>query len=153
MSFRSTLPMMCAVALAAAMSGCITVPQPAPRASPERDAAAKTFQAPTEGKANLYVFRDEWRGGDIAAIVYLDGNLLGMTTHKTYLHAQVGPGIHKIVSKLDDSSEVEVKAEAGRTYFVWQEIKGSFSHGTVLHVVDEQRGRPGVSSCELVGQP
>ena len=124
-----------------------------PRASLDRDAAAKRFEAPPPGKANLYVFRDEMYGGNWGATLLLDDRLLGDTTHHTFLLTQVEPGQHRLLSKAENDADLAFTAEAGKNHFVWQEMKmGAFRARATLHVVDEQRGRTGVRACELVQQ-
>ncbi len=134
----------------ALLTGCASVP----RASRDRDAAAKQFEAPPPGKANLYVFRDETFGGNWGATVLLDNRLIGETTHHTFILTQVNPGEHVLVSKAENDANLTFVAEAGKTHFVWQEMKmGMWSARATLHMVDEQRGRVGVQACELVRSP
>jgi hypothetical protein len=135
------------MALAAlTLAGCATPPT----ATPDLDAAAKTFAVPP-GKANIYLFRDEVLGGAIAMDVYLNGKLMGQTGPTTYFKFEVLPGRYSILSKAENDSSIDVQAEAGRNYFVWQEVKmGMLYARNLLQQVDEQRGRAGVAQCKLI---
>jgi hypothetical protein len=132
-----------AVALA---SGCASVQM----ASPEQDAAAKSFAVKPD-KANIYVYRNENFGAAMKMPVALDGKLAGDTAAKTYLMLEVAPGAHTVVSKTENDSAVTLNAVAGRNYFLWQEVKmGMMGARSNLQVVDEATGRAGVAECKLV---
>ena len=129
-----------------AISGCASVPM----ASPEADAAAKTYKVdPT--KANLYIYRNENFGAAIKMPVLVDNVLVGDTAAKTYIFKQIDPGPHVITSKTENDATLNVDTKAGENYFVWQEVKmGAFAARSKLHVVDEATGKAGVAECKLV---
>jgi hypothetical protein len=128
-------------------SGCASVQM----ASPEQDTAAKSF-AVKPGMANIYVYRNETFGAALKMPVALDGRLIGDTASKTYLLLQVPPGPHTVLSKTENDSTVQVNADAGHNYFVWQEVKmGMFAARSELHLVDEATGKTGVVECNLAG--
>ncbi|HZO04572.1 MAG TPA: DUF2846 domain-containing protein [Burkholderiales bacterium] len=139
---RVAVTALAAVVLA---SGCASV-QMAPE---QADTAAKSY-AVSPGTANIYVYRNEQMGAAIKMPVVLNGKLVGDTGAKTYLLLQVPPGPHVIVSKTENDSLIAVSAEAGRNYFVWQEVKmGVMSPRSLLHLVDEATGKAGVAECKL----
>lgn len=126
--------------------GCASVPM----ANIERDNAAKTF-APQADKANIYVYRNETFGAAIKMPVVLDGRLVGDTASKTYFLFVVPPGEHKLITKAENDSILPLMVEAGRNYFVWQEIKtGLWAARAKLQLVDESTGRKGVEECKLI---
>jgi len=131
------------------VAGCATVPM----APPEADARAKTF-AVEPGKANIYVYRNEFIGAGIPMTVALNGKVMGQTGPKTYFFWQVDPGRYEIQSIAENTSTVALDAQAGRSYFVWQEVKaGLWMARSALQVVDEATGRKGVQECKLIQSP
>jgi hypothetical protein len=141
----SRLVAVTALAAVVLASGCASV-QMAP---PEADTAAKSY-AVKPGTANIYVYRNEQMGAAIKMPVALNGKLVGDTGAMTYLLLQVPPGRHELVSKTENDATIAVNAEAGRNYFVWQEVKmGVMSARSLLHIVDEAKGKAGVAECKL----
>lgn len=138
-----------AVVVATILStGCASVQM----ASPEKDVAAKTF-AVNPDKANIYVYRNETMGAAVKMPVALNGKLVGDTASKTYMRLEVPPGSHTLVSKTENDSVLSVKAEAGKNYFVWQEVKmGMFAARSALQLVDDTTGKTGVQECKLIEQ-
>ena len=132
-----------AILLAALVSGCVSVPM----ASPEQDAAARSF-AVRPGKANIYVYRNEIFGTALRLPVALDGKLVGDTAINTFLVLEVSPGSHTIQSKTENGATVTINAVAGQSYYVWQEVK--MGARAALHHVDEATGRAAVNECKLV---
>ena len=127
-------------------SGCASVPM----ASKEADMAAKQFK-PTEGKSNIYIYRNESFGAAAKMTVVVDGKLAGSTAAKTYMVESVNPGQHTIISKSEDDSTLNLTTEANKNYFVWQEVKmGMWSARSQLHFVNEEQGMEGVNECELI---
>ena len=129
-----------------AFTGCATVPM----ANVEKDDIAKSFSIP-EGKANIYLYRNEVFGAAIKLPVVLDDKIVGDTAAKTYMLLQVTPGLHTIISKSEKDSELLITVEEGKNYFVWQEVKmGLWTARSKLHLVDESTGKAGVSECKLI---
>jgi hypothetical protein len=127
-------------------TGCATVPM----ANVEKDDLAKSFSI-TEGKANIYLYRNEIFGAAIKLPVVLDDKIVGDTAAKTYILLKVNPGLHTIISKAEKDSELLITVEEGKNYFVWQEVKmGLWTARSKLHLVDEATGKDGVSECKLI---
>jgi len=127
------------------LAGCASVPM----ASPDLDAAAKRFEAPTD-KAAIYVFRDETMGAAITMSVFLDEKLVGKTGAKTYYRIEGAPGSHTLRGDAENDSVLQLDARAGQTYFVWQEVKmGVMIARNKLQIVDASRGQAGVRKCKL----
>ena len=136
-----------AVLLATAMlAGCASVPM----ASPQADAQAKTF-AVKKDKASIYVYRNETFGAAIAMPVSLDNKLVGRTAAHTYFLLEVEPGTHEITSLTENTASVKLNAEAGKAYYVWQEVKmGMFQPRSDLKQVEEAAGQKGVNECKRI---
>lgn len=128
------------------LGGCASVPM----ASLEQDQAAKSFK-PDESKSKIYVYRNENFGAAIKMPVLINDKLVGDTAAKTFLVEEVDPGKHLIVSKTENDAMLEIQAEAGQIYYVWQEVKmGAFSARSKLHLMDESEGQAGVRQCKLI---
>jgi hypothetical protein len=128
------------------LAGCASVP----KASPERDRSAKQFAAPQNGKAALYVFRNESFGAAIKMSLLLDGKIVGDTAAKTFHWVEIDPGKHTLIGKAENESTLDFDAAPGQKVFVWQEVKlGILSARNKLQLVDDDKGRSGVGECEL----
>ena len=118
-------------------------------ASLNMDNEAKTFQAPANA-ARIYVYRNESMGGAIPLTISLDGKTLGQTGPKTYFMVDVSPGQHQIDSYAENVSSLNLDTQAGKIYYVWQEIKmGMWSARSALHEVPEAQGQKGVMECKM----
>jgi hypothetical protein len=135
------------IATIAISGGCASVPM----AAANDDAKAKSFVAPTDGRANLYVYRNETLGAAIKMPLLLDNMSIGDTAAHTYAFRQLTPGKHLLVSKTEKDVSLEIDAEAGKNYFVWQEVKmGVFAARSALHAVDDKTGEDAVKDCKLI---
>jgi len=120
-------------------------------ATGDADAKAKTFVSPPSGQANIYVYRNETFGAAIKMPLLLDNQSIGDTGAHTFAFRQVAPGKHTIVSKTENDPSLDIDAQAGKTYYVWQEVKmGAFAARSALHLVDEEKGEAGVKECKLI---
>ena len=119
-------------------------------AAPDEDSAAKTFNV-TDGKSNIYIFRNEDVILNTDVSIEIDGRPIGSTGAKTFILATVSPGRHRIVSRGENTEQLEVETAAGRNYFVWLEIRiGVVTNHGHLHLVDEEAGRKGVMESRLI---
>ncbi|MFQ1893604.1 DUF2846 domain-containing protein [Aeromonas veronii] len=103
---------------AALLSGCASVPM----ADATADAQAKQFVAPKDA-ANLYIYRNETFGTAVKMPVLVDGVAVGDTVAHSYILKQVTPGSHTITSKSENDATLTLSTEAGKNYYVWQEVK------------------------------
>lgn len=118
-------------------------------ASLDADREAKTFSTEA-GKAHIYLYRHETYGAAIRMPVSLDGRIAGDTGPKTYFLWRVSPGKHEIASHTENTATLTIDAEAGRNYYVWQEVKmGMWAARSQLHEVDAERGQKDVNQCKL----
>jgi hypothetical protein len=136
-----------ALGATAILAGCASVPM----ASADADAKAKTFIAPANGQATVYIYRNETMGSAIKMPLLLDNMSIGDTGPHTYALREVSPGTHTIVSKTEKDVSLDIDAESGRTYYIWQEVKmGAFAARSALHLVDEKTGQNAVKECKLI---
>ncbi len=136
------------------LSGCASVtPTSLPLALGDKDAEAKQFTAVAD-KAVLYVYRDEFKGSQWQIPVAINGKYLGKTGGYTYFRIALEPGQYVIESNAENNSQLPVIMEAGKTYYVWQEIKTGFTAiRTELQLVDERTGQEGVKKSRLLQVP
>ena len=139
--------MMSAALLSAALlSGCASVPM----ADATADAQAKQFVAPKDA-ANLYIYRNETFGTAVKMPVLVDGVAVGDTVAHSYILKQVIPGSHTITSKSENDATLTLSTEAGKNYYVWQEVKmGLLMARSKLSQVSEEEGKQGVMESKLV---
>ncbi|MGF6198264.1 DUF2846 domain-containing protein [Pseudomonas laurylsulfatiphila] len=134
------------LALTALTGGCASVKM----ADESQDAQAKTFQVAPD-KAHIYVYRNESMGAGVKMPVALNGKPVGQTVAKSYLMLSVPAGQQTLVSSAENDSELKLTAEAGKNYFVWQEVKVGFIKArNSLQLVDDQTGRAGVAESKLI---
>jgi hypothetical protein len=143
MERRTVLYSLFALVPALLIAGCATVPM----ASLDDDARAKSFTVPS-GKANIYVYRNETFGGAIPMTVSFNGRVVGQSGPQTFFLIEADPGTHEISSITENTSTIKLNAEAGRAYYIWQEVKmGFWMARSLLQQVDEATGRKGVAEC------
>jgi hypothetical protein len=128
------------------LTGCASVKI----ANQSEDAKAKTF-ATNPQQATLYIYRNEFMGAAIRMSVELNGREIGKTGSKTYFAVGVAPGKHTLTSKAENDSSLEIMTEAGRNYYIWQEVKmGLLSARSKLQLVAEAQGQAGVRESSLL---
>ncbi|HTL68376.1 MAG TPA: DUF2846 domain-containing protein [Lacunisphaera sp.] len=127
-------------------SGCASVPM----ATTDKDAKSKEFQ-PLPDRASLYIYRNENFGAAIPMTVSVNKRTLGQTAAKTYFHVTVPPGRYTVESITENVSSVNLSLDAGKNYFVWQEVKmGMWSARSALQLVDDAKGRAGVLQSKQI---
>lgn len=135
-----------AIVIACLVSGCASVNKAGRDASEQ----AKTF-SPITDKAVVYIYRDEILGSAIKLHVSVDGIAVGDTGPKSFLQLALPPGPHTITSRGEKISSLSLDTQAGKTYYVWQEVKmGMWSANSMLHQVDTDKGQDGVRECALL---
>jgi len=140
--------MLCSAALGLVLlTGCASVPME----SPEKDQALKTFAAPPQNQAGLYIFRDSSLGGSLKKTVKIDGQTIGETAPHTYFYRLITPGHHVLATESEfGENTLDLDAKAGQNYYVRQSIKlGVFVGGAKLTLVPESEGKEGVRDSKL----
>jgi hypothetical protein len=126
------------------VAGCASVPM----ASMDDDATAKSFVV-ASNKSAIYLYRNESLGAAIPMTVTLNGKVAGQSAAKTYFVWIVDPGTHELSSVAENTSVLKLNTEAGKAYFVWQEVKmGMWMARTLLQQVDDATGRRAVAECK-----
>jgi hypothetical protein len=139
----------------AVVLGCQTARIPTPKASPQADAdadaAAKQF-VPAEGKANLYVARNQesFYNGE-PFMVAVDGKLVGYLAPGMFFLVPVDPGQHQVsASSLAGFDKVEGAIKADKDYFY--AISKSSSNGgrpSIGIVLFDAMGKMAVRQSDL----
>lgn len=129
----------------AALAACSSV---AYRSAADDGEAKRFVVAP--GKSAIYVVRpDAVRKLPLA--VALNDKLTARTGPCSYLLWEVDPGAHELLAYGENISQLALKTEAGKAYFVRQDVGGGlWSPRTKLVAIDEAAGRKAVSDCRLV---
>lgn len=130
------------------LSACAAVPP----ASVEQTMFAKSFPAPSAGKAAVYIFRDSFLGAGLKKDVWINGYCVGETAAHTFFHVEVpGNATHHIATESEFSPNVlQLYMYAGQRYFIRQYIKmGVFVGGANLELVDENTGRAAIMPLQL----
>jgi hypothetical protein len=129
-------------------AGCASVPME----STERSNSLKSFNPPQDGNAALYIYRSGVLGGALKKDVWLDGKCVGETAPDIFFYEEVEGGKpHKVSTESEFSpNDMDIYAEAGKTYFIEQYLKmGLFVGGADLKLVDETTGKAAVSGLKL----
>lgn len=139
------------VAIAAIVTGCAAT---VPMANPMQDAASKSFAAPPEGMAGVYIYRDSGYAGGVVKRISIDGKVIGSIAPYTYFHSELTPGRHTIATQAEfGDNELQLDAEAGRNYFFLQYMKfGTFVASANIELVSEETGKKGVLLCKEAAQ-
>lgn len=129
-------------------SGCASVSMADKTASD----AKKTFAAPSEGKAGVYIFRDSVIGAALKKDIWIDGQCVGESAPNVFFHTEVeGNKQHTLITESQFSpNQLEIFFEAGKNYFVRQYIKlGVLVGGANFEQVDEAQGKAAVAKLDL----
>ncbi|KNY39307.1 hypothetical protein AKG94_24715 [Vibrio harveyi] len=136
-------------ALLLGLSGCTSVPKVDSAISNQ----AKTFEAPKDGKAGIYIYRqDTMVGAALKKFVYVDGECIGETAPGVFFYHEVKGNEEHIVSTESEFSEnhLTILTEEGRNYFINQYIKmGVFVGGAGVELVDEEMGKAEVLKVDM----
>jgi hypothetical protein len=136
---------LCLLVAAFLIPACASIPM----GSQQEDLVAKAFVA-RPGKAAIYVYRSETLGFAAPIMVAVDGRPVGKTLGQTYLVLELEPGEHEIASIAEDMATVRVMAQAGKSYYIWQEVKvGMWKVRSRLQEVGESQGQSGVAECAI----
>ena len=138
------------VTLAATLliSGCASVEM----ASKAESAKAKEFNAPSQGNAGVYIYRDSFVGKALKKDVWIDGKCIGESAPDVFFYTEVEGGKnHKVDTESEFSpNTLELMFEAGKKYFIRQFIKmGVFVGGAGLEQVPDEQGKKDVAKLEL----
>lgn len=129
-------------------SGCASVQM----ASKTDTAKAKEFNAPSNGNAGVYIYRNSFVGKALKKDLWIDGKCIGESAPDVFLYTEVEGGKPR---KIDTESEfspntLELMLETGKNYFIRQYIKmGVFIGGAGVEQVTEEQGKADVLKLEM----
>jgi hypothetical protein len=141
-----SLRSMMLIATLAVLTGCASVPM-APK---EKDAASKTFSAPSPNMAGVYIYRTNTiAGAALSKRLSVDGVAIGSSAKGIYFHLEVKPCEHTLATQSEfGDNTLKFTAEAGKNYFFRQYIKmGVFIGGSGIQAVSEEEGKQNVLQC------
>lgn len=129
------------------LASCASIP----KASIEETDKAKQFQ-PIADKSVVYVYRNEMLGGAVRMDVVFDNIFLGDMRGESFMRVVAKPGNHIISSRAENTSQINVKTEKGKIYYVWLEAKmGLMYAGSALHQIDDaESAQKAIRGCDLV---
>ena len=108
------------------------------------------FMNPPEGKSLVYIVRPSVIGFAINFTVTCDDITIGKTKGKNFLYAILNPGPHVFVSKGENSSELHLILEVGKTYFIEQKVRmGLLYARNKIQLINEKEGRNKLDKCNL----
>jgi len=145
---KSKLVLLASVLSVALFSGCSTVPLEPKEVANQ----AKSFNAPSEGNAGLYVYRDSFVGQALKKDVFIDDKCLGEAANGVFFYQSVeGDKEHKVSTESEFSAnEISLKTNSGKNYYVRQYRKmGVFVGGAGVEVVDEKEAQKVISKLDM----
>lgn len=131
------------------LSGCASVPME----SEEASNAAKQFNPPSQGKAGVYVYREDTHlGAALKKSVWIDKECIGETAKGVFFYHEVdGDKEHTISTESEFSpNDLVVTLKSGMHYFFQQFIKmGVFVGGAGLEQKDEETGKKELANLKM----
>jgi hypothetical protein len=101
-------------------------------------------------KALIYVLRTTILGMKIHSKLAVDGEWKGVNRGKTYFFFTVEPGERYFCSESENQDYLKLNVEAGKTYFLKQEVKfGTWKARTKLVQMTEEEGRESLKKLNL----
>ncbi|WP_245213613.1 DUF2846 domain-containing protein [Rhodoferax sp. AJA081-3] len=144
MNFRVPLVLLATVV----MTGCASVSMESKDAS----SAAKRFGPPSEGNAQIYVFRSGSFGGALKKDIWINGECIGESAPNVFFVKEVkGDVEHKVSTESEFSpNDLVIKVKSGVNYFVRQFMKmGLLVGGAGVELVSEEDGKKEIAGLEL----
>jgi hypothetical protein len=137
---RAVSRFLCAALAAAAVGGCVSVPE----ASPARDAEAKQFGT-HPGAAAVYVYRNDFTSHLTEdSTLYIDGRLVGGTLPGTFFRVNVRAGEHLLHGHGYDQGRLKLNTRSGEAYFVALNVSNNTSY---FRTVDSASAKREIERC------
>ncbi|HOW83391.1 MAG TPA: hypothetical protein PK573_12580 [Spirochaetota bacterium] len=142
--------------LLAALALLMTTPSCGPASRADMIKENKTFRlpyGPKQGKALIYVVRDNPFGGLVKFNVYVDSmkdsRWMGGCMGGQFIHCYVRPGRHTLYSKTEGPiASVSISTQAGGVYYVQLAATvGAFVANPLLSLLDSVNGKHQLSNC------
>ena len=104
----------------------------------------------TADKALIYVLRPTLLGKPTQSKLAVDGEWMGVNRGNSYFFFQVVPGEHYFCSRVENHSAIALTVEAGKTYYLQQEMQPGMMKGrTSLRVMDEAEAQKKLPKLEI----
>ena len=114
--------------------------------------AAMSFES-ADGKGVVYLYRlGRAVGAATATSIKVNSLEAGGTGPGTFFRWELKPGKYTFFASTGESSKtVAIDVEAGKLYFIEQNVRVGLSEGRVqLYEVDEEKGKKGVSGKKML---
>ncbi len=123
-------------------------------ATKEADEKSKTFSAPPDNKAGVYIYREYslFEAGQ-TKLIKMDGRIVGATEPYVYYNISAPPGKRVFPTQSEfGENKIEIDTEGGKNYFIKNYIKiGIFNEGADLELTDENKAKEYIKkNCKLV---
>jgi hypothetical protein len=100
-------------------------------------------------KARIYVARPTSLGGVISMKVSDEGQAIGETGPNGYLCWECTPGKTTIKGKAENTSELNLNTEKGKSYYIQQHVRmGILMARNKLELLNDAEGKEKVSKCK-----
>ena len=114
----------------------------------ETDKKTHPTPDPEPGKALVYILRSGLAGGAVQTKAAIDGTWIGANRGNNYFFVQLDPGEHYACSKAENKSVLAFTVEAGKTYYLRQEISmGVMKARNKIVLMDDQKGAKELAKC------
>jgi hypothetical protein len=131
--WKSSLAAACLTLLPGCVAAFLATLEPEQRAS--------MFLVPAD-RAVIYFYREKSRMDPVPMTLALNGERIGEPGERGFLYREVVPGEYTVSLSGTDTDSVTLKVEAGRTYFVGEDVECvAASKHLYLHPVGEAAGR------------
>lgn len=118
--------------------------------SAETDKNSRPMPAAPDDKALIYVLRSTMFGFKIHSKLAVNGEWKGVNRGKTYFFFTLEPGEHFFCSESENQSYLSLTVEAGKTYYLQQQVKpGAWKARTELVVLGEEEGKKKLDGLNL----
>lgn len=102
-------------------------------------------------KALIYIIRPTSFGFTVPFEVHNDGNPVGVTKGKTFFYFFAEPGEHLITSKAENTAELRVIVQAGKTYYIKQSVgMGVLYARNSLLVMEPEEAQKEIENCKYI---
>lgn len=114
----------------------------------ETDKSTHPTPDPEAGKGLVYFVRSGLAGGAVQTKIAIDGKWIGANRGNNYFFVQLDPGEHYICSRAENHSVLPLVVEAGKTYYVAQQISMGFAKArNTVKLLDEKKGQQDLAKC------
>jgi hypothetical protein len=118
--------------------------------SQKTDKKAHPMGEQTADKALIYVLRPTMLGYAIQTKLAVDGQWMGVNRGDSYFYFSLGSGQHYFCSRAENRSVLALKVEAGRTYYLQQDIRmGVMKAQNELTLMDEEKAKEKLEKLHL----